>query len=28
VAETHGGRLALTPRAEGGLAVRVTLPGV
>jgi signal transduction histidine kinase len=27
VAEAHGGRLALTPRAEGGLAVRVTLPG-
>jgi signal transduction histidine kinase len=26
VAEAHGGRLALTPRAEGGLAVRVTLP--
>jgi len=27
VAEAHGGRLALTPRREGGLAVRVTLPG-
>jgi signal transduction histidine kinase len=26
VAEAHGGRLALTPRVEGGLAVRVTLP--
>jgi signal transduction histidine kinase len=26
VAEAHGGRLALTPRREGGLAVRVTLP--
>ncbi len=26
VAEAHGGRLALTPRLEGGLAVRVTLP--
>jgi signal transduction histidine kinase len=26
VAEAHGGRLALAPRAEGGLAVRVTLP--
>ena len=26
VAEAHGGQLALTPRAEGGLAVRVTLP--
>ena len=26
VAEAHGGRLALTPRSEGGLAVRVTLP--
>jgi signal transduction histidine kinase len=26
VAEAHGGRLALTPRPEGGLAVRVTLP--
>ena len=26
VAEAHGGRLALTPRQEGGLAVRVTLP--
>jgi signal transduction histidine kinase len=28
VAEAHGGRLALAPRAEGGLAVRVTLPAV
>jgi len=28
VAEAHGGRLALTPRVEGGLAVRVTLPAV
>ena len=26
VAEAHGGRVALTPRAEGGLAVDVTLP--
>jgi signal transduction histidine kinase len=26
VAEAHGGRLTLTPRREGGLAVRVTLP--
>ena len=26
VAEAHGGRLALTPRREGGLAVRVVLP--
>jgi signal transduction histidine kinase len=26
VAEAHGGRLALSPRSEGGLAVRVTLP--
>lgn len=26
VAEAHGGRLRLTPREEGGLAVRVTLP--
>jgi len=26
VAEAHGGRLTLTPRSEGGLAVRVTLP--
>jgi signal transduction histidine kinase len=26
VAEAHGGRLALTPRQEGGLSVRVTLP--
>jgi signal transduction histidine kinase len=26
VAEAHGGRLTLTPRTEGGLAVRVTLP--
>jgi signal transduction histidine kinase len=26
VAEAHGGRLALAPRREGGLAVRVTLP--
>jgi signal transduction histidine kinase len=26
VAEAHGGRLLLTPRREGGLAVRVTLP--
>jgi signal transduction histidine kinase len=26
VAEAHGGRLALSPRAEGGLAVRVSLP--
>ena len=26
VAEAHGGRLALSPRAEGGLAVRVVLP--
>jgi signal transduction histidine kinase len=26
VAEAHGGRLALTPRRDGGLAVRVTLP--
>jgi signal transduction histidine kinase len=26
VAEAHGGRLMLTPRREGGLAVRVTLP--
>jgi signal transduction histidine kinase len=26
VAEAHGGRLALSPRREGGLAVRVTLP--
>jgi signal transduction histidine kinase len=26
VAEAHGGRLALFPRAEGGLAVRVSLP--
>jgi signal transduction histidine kinase len=26
VADAHGGRLALTPRQEGGLAVRVTLP--
>jgi signal transduction histidine kinase len=26
VAEAHGGRLRLVPRAEGGLAVRVTLP--
>ncbi len=26
VAEAHGGRLALRPRAEGGLAVRVILP--
>jgi signal transduction histidine kinase len=28
VAEAHGGRLALTPRVEGGLAVRVTLPAI
>jgi signal transduction histidine kinase len=28
VAEAHGGRLALTPRRAGGLAVRVTLPAV
>jgi signal transduction histidine kinase len=26
VAEAHGGRVALTPRREGGLAVDVTLP--
>jgi signal transduction histidine kinase len=26
VAEAHGGRLALSPRAEGGLSVRVSLP--
>ena len=26
VAEAHGGRLSLNPRAEGGLAVRVVLP--
>jgi signal transduction histidine kinase len=26
VAEAHGGRLTLTPRPEGGLAVRVSLP--
>ncbi|RKQ90961.1 signal transduction histidine kinase [Solirubrobacter pauli] len=26
VAEAHGGRLALMPRAEGGLSVRVSLP--
>ena len=26
VAEAHGGRLSLMPRAEGGLAVRVVLP--
>jgi hypothetical protein len=26
VAEAHGGRLTLSPRAEGGLAVRVMLP--
>jgi hypothetical protein len=26
VVEAHGGRLLLTPRREGGLAVRVTLP--
>jgi signal transduction histidine kinase len=26
VAEAHGGRLSLDPRAEGGLAVRVVLP--
>jgi signal transduction histidine kinase len=26
VAEAHGGRMTLTPRREGGLAVRVTLP--
>ena len=26
VAEAHGGRLALAPRREGGLTVRVTLP--
>jgi len=26
VAEAHGGKLALTPREAGGLAVRVTLP--
>jgi signal transduction histidine kinase len=26
VAEAHGGKLALAPRREGGLAVRVTLP--
>ena len=26
VAEAHGGRLSLVPRAEGGLAVRVVLP--
>lgn len=26
VAEAHGGRLTLTPRREGGLAVQVTLP--
>lgn len=26
VAEAHGGRLTLTPRREGGLAVRVVLP--
>jgi signal transduction histidine kinase len=26
VAEAHGGRVALTPRAQGGLAVDVTLP--
>jgi signal transduction histidine kinase len=27
VAESHGGRMTLTPRREGGLAVRVVLPG-
>jgi signal transduction histidine kinase len=26
VAEAHGGRLALSPREEGGLSVRVSLP--
>ena len=26
VAEAHGGRVALVPRREGGLAVDVTLP--
>ncbi|HTE63708.1 MAG TPA: sensor histidine kinase, partial [Solirubrobacteraceae bacterium] len=26
VAEAHGGRVALTPRSEGGLAVEVVLP--
>jgi len=26
VAEAHGGRVALTPRAAGGLTVDVTLP--